>query len=188
MTLHVLVESNTAAILLAKALHREQAGGLVEIRASGTSSSLFAAARTLLAVRNEPVALVLDADSTDPAAARRRRQDAAEVIGATADAAPLRILVAVPALEALLFLRPAAVARAFPEAEALVTLGRLSPRDVLARLDPARDGVRAALELIKALDDEDVAALREEPPLLDLLAFLAELQDAGVVAAGSAGP
>ena len=42
--LHVLVETNTAAILLVKVLHDEQAAGSVEIRASAPSSSLYAAA------------------------------------------------------------------------------------------------------------------------------------------------
>jgi hypothetical protein len=184
MALHVLVESNTSAALLAKTLSREAEAGLVEVRASGTPSSLYAAARTLLAVRNEPVALVLDADSTDPEAARRRLQDAEEVIGATADAAPLRILVAVPALEALLFRRPAALERAFPKAGGdLAELGKVSPRDALARLDPTWGGAHAAFELIKILNDDDIKALREEEPLRALLAFLKDLQ----VAAGAAG-
>jgi hypothetical protein len=116
MTLHALVESDTSAFLLSKLLHHEQESGLVEIRASAMPPSLYAAARILLAVRNEPVALVLDANSTDPETARRRQQDAEEVIGATTLAAPLRILVAVPALEALRFLHPSALARAFPPA------------------------------------------------------------------------
>ncbi len=57
MTLHALVESNMAAILLANVLREEQEAGFVEIRASVPRSSLYAAARTLLAVRCEPVAL-----------------------------------------------------------------------------------------------------------------------------------
>jgi hypothetical protein len=113
MMLHVLIESNSAGFLLVKVLEEEHQAGLIEFRCATPPSSLYAAARTLLAVRNEPVAVVLDADSTDPEAADRRRWVAEEVIGEAAGAAPLRILVAVPALEALLFRRPDAVARAY---------------------------------------------------------------------------
>jgi hypothetical protein len=188
MTLHALVESNTAAIFLLKTLREEQANGSVEIRASGPSSSLYAAARTLLAVRSEPVALVLDANSTDPEAEGRRRQTAEEVVGEAAGAAPLRVLVAVPALEALLFLRPAAVERAFgPVAEDLLELGRLSPRDALKKLDPNGSEYHASYRLVTVLDDEDVASLREVSPIRELLEFLDELRCDGVVAAGTAG-
>jgi hypothetical protein len=131
---------------------------------------------------------VLDADSTDPEAARRRRQDAEEVIGATALAAPLRILVAVPALEALRFLRPSALARAFSTAaEDLVTLGCLSPRDALTRIASDHDAPHAAIELTRTLDAHDITALRAEQPLRDLLTFLNELRNTSVAAAGLAG-
>lgn len=95
----MLVESNQSAIMLAKLLNAEQEAGLIEIRATGPSSSLYSAARTLLAVRGEPVALLLDADSTDPEAVSRRQLTAEEVVGDVASSAPLCVLVAVPALE-----------------------------------------------------------------------------------------
>ena len=185
--LHALVESNTAAMLLLWTLQEEQAAGLVEIRASGPSSSLYAAARTLLAVRYEPVALVLDAGSTDPEAERRRRQAAEEVVGEATGAAPLRILIAVPALESLLFRRSAAVERAFgPVTEDLLELGRLSPRDALKKLDPNGSEYHASSGLIHALDDVDVAALRDMPPIRELLEFLEEVRR-DVVVAGTTG-
>jgi len=188
MTLHALVESNMAAILLVKTLREEQEAGFVEIRASVPRSSLYAAARTLLAVRCEPVALVLDAGSTDPEAARRRQQAAEEVIGEAAGAAPLRVLVAVPALESLLFLRPAAVERAFgPSAKDLMELGRVSPRDALERLDPSGCAI-AAFKLVGALDDDDLVALRAEPPIRELLEFGDELRCGTAVVTGSAAP
>lgn len=181
--LHALVESNTAAMLLLMTLQEEQAAGLVEIRTAGPASSLYAAARTLLAVRCEPVALLLDADSTDPEAERRRRQVAEEVLGEATGAAPLRILVAVPTLESLLFLRPAAVERAFgPVAEDVLELGRLSPRDALKKLDPNGSEYHASLSLIRALDDADVTALRHVPPIRELREFLEELQRDMVIA------
>src|SRR5437016_1395375 len=111
--LHILVESTTAEILLARFLQTEQQDGSIEIRAVAERSSLYGAAQAVLIMRREPVAVVLDSESTYPRVAARQRQGAEEVIGDAAWRAPLRILVAVPALEALLFRRPDAVARAY---------------------------------------------------------------------------
>ena len=90
MRTHVLVESNQSAIMLTKLLSAEQEAGLIEIRAARPSSSLYSAARTLLAVRGEPVALLLDADSTYPEAVARRQLTAEEVVDDVASSAPVR--------------------------------------------------------------------------------------------------
>jgi hypothetical protein len=185
--LHVLVESNTAAILLVKVLQEEQQASSVEIRCSTPPSSLYAAARTLLVVRNEPVAVMLDADSTDPEAANRRRLAAEEVIGEASGSAPLRVLMAVPGLKALLFRRTGAIERAYGHLpQGLFELGLLSPRDALEKLDPNCSSHQSSLNIIKELNDADVAALRAESPLRELLEFHGELRSDGVLtAAGS---
>jgi hypothetical protein len=78
--LHILVDSKTGEFLLVKLLQAEQQAGSVTIRSDAIESSLYASARTLLLVRREPVALVLDAKSTYPRVAEHQRQDAEEVI------------------------------------------------------------------------------------------------------------
>jgi hypothetical protein len=185
MRTHVLVESNQSAIVLAKLLSAEQEAGLIEISASAPSSSLYSTARTLLAVRGEPVALLLDADSTNPEAVARRQFTAEEVVGDVASSAPFRVLVAVPALEALLFLRPDPVARAYGAAasdERMLELGRMNPREALKRLDPAGHGWTASLNLVRSLDDGDIAELRSSPPIHELLEFLRDLHCSEVAA------
>jgi hypothetical protein len=178
MRTHVLVESNQSAMMLAKVLSTELEAGLIEIRAAGPLSSLYSAARTLLAVRGEPVALLLDADSNDPEAVARRQLTAEEVVGDVASSAALRVLVAVPAIEALLFLRRDPITRAFGAAasdEHTLELGRLNPREALKRLDPGGHSWTASLNLIRTLNDGDIAELRSEPPIQELLDFLREL-------------
>jgi hypothetical protein len=184
--LHVLTESESEAALLARILEAEHRAGAVESRRAAPPSSLYSAARTLLAVRNEPVAVLLDAGSTAPEAADRRRLAAEEVIGEAAGAAPSRILVAVPALEALLFRRPDALARAYGTiSPGLLELGRVSPRDALEKLDPSGSASRASCDIIRALDDHDIAALRAESPIRDLLEFLGESQRRGAATAAA---
>ncbi len=172
----VLVGSNTAAMLLVNLMEPEQQAGLVEFRCAHPTSSLYAAAKTLLEIRNEAVALVLDADSTEPTMAARVRDEAAEVIGESAFAAPLSILVAVPAVESLLFRRPDAVRRAYSHATSdVIDLGLVSPGDALQKLNGASDRYQASLAIITKLNDDDIAFLRNESPVRDLLEFLDEV-------------
>jgi hypothetical protein len=177
MILHALTESNSNQTLLLKLLQREHDAGWIKFWYSALPSSLYGSARTVLGVWKKPAALVLDADSTNPRAADRCRLDAEEVIGEAAGMAPLRVLVAVPALEALLFRRPDAVARAYGQIPpGLLELGQISPRDALAKLDQNVSLHQVALNLIKELNDSDIDALRDESPIRDLLEFLGELQ------------
>src|SRR5436190_1118602 len=96
---------------------------------------------------------------------------------------------AVPALEALLLRRPDAVARAYGQVSpSRLELGLISPRDAYPKLDPNVSIEQVALTIINELDDADVAALRAESPVLELLEFLGELQRDGVLTAAAAGP
>ncbi len=54
-------------------------------------------------------------------------------------------------------------------------LGRLSPQEAYKRLDPGSPEGAGFSKLLQALDDDDVAALREESPIRELIAFLAEV-------------
>src|SRR5205807_2290515 len=135
----------------------EQQAGSVELRSVAERSSLYGAARAWLIMRKEPVAVMLDAESTYPRVADRQRQDAEEVIRMVTSGAPLQVLVAVPALEALLFRQPDAVARAYgPVPPSLLELGLISPRDAFQKLDPNVSIEQVSLNIIKELDDADV--------------------------------
>jgi hypothetical protein len=187
--LHILVELNTPASLLAKVLQAEQHAGLVRIRSFPEPSSMTASAKTLLIVRREPVAVVQNAESTYPRTAAWMRQDIEEVMGDIIWRAPFRILIAVPAVEALLFRRPDAIARAYgPVSEHLLEVGLISPRDALMKLDQNISTDQISLNIIKELDDADIAALRAESPARELLEFVEELQRDGALAAAAVGP
>ncbi len=185
--LHILVDSNTGEALLVKLLQAEQRAGSIRIRSSTIRSSLYSSARTLLMLRKEPVAVVLDADSTRSGVADLRRQSAEEVIGEAAGVAPLRILVAVPAMEALVFRRPDAIARAYGQVpQSLIELGLVSPWTALEKLDRTASTDQVSLNIVKELDDADVSALRAESPVRELLEFLGELQHDGAAVAAAA--
>jgi DNA-binding MarR family transcriptional regulator len=184
MRTHILLESLFDMRLVKRLLEHEGRSIDLHFKMGSPSSSLYSSARTLLAVVGEPVALVLDAETTSPSAVSRQRQAVEEVIGSTAKRSPFRLLMAVPSLEALLFTRPALLVRAFgdraDDGGRSQELGRLSPRDAYARLDPGGPEGAGFSKLLQALDDEDVAALREESPIRELIAFLAEVGQPGM--------
>jgi len=181
--IHVRIGSDTAGVLLARLLKPEIGDGQINLRVSRQTSALYASAKTLVAIKNEPVALVLNADSTEPAMADRVRDDAAEVIGEFAAAASLRILVAVPSIESLLFHCPEAVWRAFsPTSPYLIDLGLISPGDALRKLQGATDRHDAALQIIAKLNDDDITALRRASPVRDILEFLEEVRSGKTLA------
>jgi hypothetical protein len=62
-------------MVLLKLMGLEQQAGLFNVRCADPPSSLYSAATTLLAIGDEPVALALDANSTEPAMAARVRDE-----------------------------------------------------------------------------------------------------------------
>ena len=109
----VVTEGNFDGMLLARLIADEQERYNVEISGGGGKSAVFSFARTLLAVRRIPVAVVIDADSPEQDAALECQRDAEEVNGDAAAGLPLRVLVAVPELEILFFHRPELLRRVY---------------------------------------------------------------------------
>jgi hypothetical protein len=175
MNVNVLTEGHFDGMLLAKLIAEEQGRSDVEINVLGGRSSLYSYARTQLAVRRIPVAVVFDAQTPEPEAALERQREAEEVIGDVAGRVPFRVLVAVPALEVLFFQRPELLRRVFGEAvnEHVMELGQLSPRRALQKLAPDRPFEDVRIDVLRAMDPSDVQALRNESPLIqDLLSFI----------------
>ena len=75
----------------------------LEILDGGGLSGADSLARTLLVTRQEPVVLLVDADSNQARAIAEKRVILQESLGETAPAANYRVLLAEPALEAIFF-------------------------------------------------------------------------------------
>ncbi len=174
MNATVLTEGNFEGMFLATLIAEEQHLYDIEIKAVGGMSSVYSFARTLLAVKRTPVAVVIDADSPEPDVAAERQRSAEEVIGDAASGIPFRVIVAVPALEILFFRRPELLGRVFGAAinDHLMELAELSPRHALRKLASDKQFEAVRLELLKAMDAEDLRAIREMDIVQDLLAFV----------------
>jgi hypothetical protein len=175
MNLCVISQGNTAGKLLATLIAEEQSRGGVEVRVATGQSSFYSYARTLLAVKRIPVAVVMDADTPEPEAALERQQSAEEVIGDAASGVPFRVIVAVPSLDILFFQRPELLRRVFGDAinEHVMELAQLSPKRTIQKLAPDQSYEDVRTELLRAMDASDVQALRESPPIRDLRDFIA---------------
>ncbi len=174
MNATVLTEGNFDGMFLATLIAEEQDRYGIEIRAVGGKSSVYSFARTLLAVKRIPVAVVIDADSPEPEVAEERQRTAEEVIGDVASGIPFRVIVAVPELEILFFRRPELVRRVFGEVvnDHLMELAQLSPRRALQRLASDKSIEVARVKLLKAMDNDDLRAIREMDTVQNLLTFV----------------
>ena len=179
MRVNLVLKSKLDAMLLAHLLEVEARSIDLRIDATGPRSLFYSSARTLLGVMGQPVALVINAETADPDSIAEQRQTAEEVIGHTAGRAPFCLLMAEPSLQSLFFTRAALISRAFGEGADdgghVLELGRLSAQYAYKRLDPGGSEEATFLKLLQALDDDDVAALREESPVRELIAFVNEV-------------
>jgi hypothetical protein len=176
MSASVLTEANFDGMLLATLLGNEENRDGVEIRVVRGLSSGYSFARTMLAVKRIPVAVVIDADSPEQEVASERQRSAEEVLGDAAAGVPFRVIVAVPELEILFFKRPQLLKKVYGKSvTTLITeLGQVSPRRALQKLDPDLDYEHLRFKILKAMDEEDIKALRATALIKELLSFLRE--------------
>jgi hypothetical protein len=173
MTIHILTESTFDAALLATVLTEDDLRE-ASIRAVDGQSSIYSVARTFLAVRQEPVAVVIDAESSDPRAVSRRRDAAEEVIGDVASGVPYRVIVAVPEMLVLLFRRPELLRRVFGNVvtDHLLELAEADPRKALRKLDPSAADDELRFRVLQAMDRDDTDALQRSDLIQELTTFL----------------
>jgi hypothetical protein len=134
-------------------------------------------ARSILAVRHEPVALVLDADTTELAAIREQQAFLREALRQAAAGAPFGIFLAEPELEILFLESPEFLGnlstRDFSPIE--LELARSSPRKFLHLISGEQDKKRLMRKLIKNIDERSLHVMRKHPLLANLTKFLSTI-------------
>lgn len=174
---YIVTEGRSDSDLLRRILPGELSHE-VDILEAGGISSVKSMARSLLVTRRKPVAIVVDADSDDRFQAGVRFRDIEEVVEIAAPGVPVKVLVAVPELEAVLFQAPGLVARVFGDRATaeVMDLARRSPNQALGRLDEA-GGVSAHQKILSQLTESDLAVIREAEVIRELIAFLHDVLD-----------
>jgi hypothetical protein len=169
MNLHVVTEGPFDAALLSTLLAPEavRSGVCLRFREAGGWSAADSLARSILAVRREPVVLVVDADGGEERASERKAFLQSS-LGAVARPDMFEVVVMAPALEMIFF----------QDESVLEHIAGRPPTDV--------ERVRAEYEPVRALESmgvkrdripqslrpEDVERLRAMPELQRILAFV----------------
>ena len=131
-------------------------------------------ARTLVATRRKPLAMLINTDSVAERIIQEQVQGARELLQMAAGRIPTRVIPLIPSVEAVFFMAEGLLERVLcqPLSEEMRLLGRSSPKEALELLFARSSGPKTIPALLDGLDDEGVAALRATPPFRELIAFL----------------
>jgi len=169
----VVAEGETDRAVLRAALRFEPAGSCEIVAARGKESAIKLAA-SIMMNRSAPVAVLVDADTTDPARIERQREEYARILTAYRNDTRFRLFFAVPDIESLVLSRPHELAAA---------LRGLSGAPVLPDGDTPEARKRAVADLVAqgrdiALQQALARYLLADPTLAGLTAFVREQSDA----------
>jgi hypothetical protein len=186
MVAYVVVEDRSDVELLRRVLD-EELRREVEFFEGGGLDGITSMARTLVSLYRQPIAIVIDAHSSDEEVVRTRRQSLEEVVGSVAGNVPIRVIVAVPELEIIFFEAPALLQRLYPGrlSPTVLEMASLSTRRALKMLDPSADLQSFRQRVLAGLTEEDVAALQETSVLRELTDFLRKVLKKEAQATGS---
>ncbi len=131
-------------------------------------------ARSVLAVRREPVALVLDADTTEPEAIREQQDFLREALGQAAAGTSFEIFLAAPELEVLFLESPDFLANLASHSVSSIEmeLAKSSPKKFLHLISGEPDRTRLMKKLIENIDARSLSLMRRHPLLTNLTEFL----------------
>jgi hypothetical protein len=181
MTTYVVTEGKLDEQILSAVIGQLMPGRSIVVVTGGGKSNAVSLARSLLAVRKEPVAFVVDADTVDPALIQEQRQSFESLLGLVAGRGTWMVALFVPELERCLFRDIGFAERLFggPLSEHQRVLAEYDPRRVLKELSRERWHTedKDHAELLKHLSRGDLAPLTEEPALRDMLKFLEEVSE-----------
>lgn len=173
---YIVTEGGFGVTVLSRLLAAEVQLGLRIVPASGKSAAQ-SLARSLVAARRRPVALVLDADTTDEASVRRQRLVARELLAMASPGVPTQVFMAVPTIEALFFadrqLLERLVGDHIPDNQ--WAAGRFQPRETLQEmLRTRRTVVRSVSDLLSRLTDAEAERMGKHPLVRRIRQFIKE--------------
>jgi len=174
---YILVEGRTDAEFLQRLLPHELLKD-AEIVIGGGSSGIPSLARSLLVRRKKPVAVVMNADSMDSDVIDERLTSTEDLIRAADASVPVKVIVAVPEIEAWFFTAPEAIERVLGESvpNEMVALGKRDPRGVLLQLAEKSKTNWDSRRAVGLLDDHDIERIRALPQVSELSSFLKSVQ------------
>jgi len=184
---YIVTEGEFHTALLSRLL-AEEISRKVRVVSASTRSGARSLARSLVATRRRPVALVLDARTTDETLIREELLVTREFLAMASPGIPTEVFMAVPSVGVLLFKDRGLLPRLVPGgvSEDNWVRGRYEPEQVLQEiLRIGKVPMHDPKDLVRSLTDDDVAQMRKHSPVSEILAFLQETALTGAVEAPS---
>jgi hypothetical protein len=173
MTCRLVVEGEFDAQLLQRILEANQARDF-SISAAGGKSTAASFAMSILASRREPVALVLDADTSDQRAVEEQERIYYDLLRSISRTTPFKIFSAVPALEVVLFSDREILSKiaGVPVSDLHVRDAENRPRQVLNALLKKGGAQGNPILLLQHIDGEAGRRLAKHPLLKSIISFV----------------
>src|SRR5580704_6478516 len=132
---YILVPGPTDVAFLRRILSQELRKD-TEIVNAGGSHGIPSLARSLLVRRKRPVAVVMDSDSVNPDVIEERQQTTEDFIRAADSSIPVKVVTAVPEIEAWVFAAPETLEHIVGQKVSTdwLALGKRDPKGVLQQL------------------------------------------------------
>jgi hypothetical protein len=175
---HVIAEGRTdiavLKALLAPALSAAKGSVAVDFMEGGGWSAAESLARSILAIDREPVALVIDADSTSPTQIEERRAVTEGLLGLYAPRSRWVVILMVPTIEELFFTAPTFLAEMLglktKVPAAILQQARFEPKVALTKLlDTSRCSFAELLDRIRHADPNPLQGAPEIETLREFL-------------------
>jgi hypothetical protein len=167
---YLVVEGELDAHILRRLLPVDVVRGTEFVVAQG-SYAVQSLATTLLGVRRRPLALVVDADTTNPSIVQEKVDLLRYLVRPAAGNVPYAVFVAVPQIEVVLLhdrsLFERLVGKQLSDLEWRLAL--LSPKEAITNLVGSATSMEA---IVLSLTDEDAKVLRQHPLVKELSDFL----------------
>ena len=145
----------------------------VEFKAGSGRYSAQSLARSVLAVKQVPTALIVDADTSDAAAIQEQRDLLSFSLRQASPGIKFEVFLAVPEMEILL-VQQLANGRKFPESE--LEFAKRHPKEFLLRFSKTPESYIVTLrEILKNLNEQTIKTMQEYPLVKKLNEFLLPL-------------
>jgi hypothetical protein len=182
MTAYLVCEGAADAQLLKRILSEEVLHSL-EIVAAGGLSSAKSMARSLVVRRQAPVAIVIDSDSIALDQVEDRRRTTEDIVKGVASNTPVKVILAVPTIEAMFFQDIALLSRIVgcdPSPD-ILEMAVAQPLQALTQLISQSQPYLNQSQLIEQLTADDLAILRKTPLVQEIIQFLQSVRETATI-------
>ncbi|MFP4439864.1 MAG: hypothetical protein ACLFVO_21725 [Chloroflexaceae bacterium] len=177
---YVVTEDQIGATLLKKLLPEEIVDQTTFVAGSGRYAAQ-SLSLSILGVKQQPVALVINAGTEDGVAIQEQYDFLRELLGQATSGTPFEIFAAVPEIEGVFFQEQVLFAQITGEQLNLVewNAAKRHPKETMARIAGGQADFPETL--VNNLSAEAIALLRQHPLLRSLHTFLSSVVDTTVV-------